>query len=149
MSMLIPSVWTTARCKRLTELWNTVPEIGTAQIAKLMGMSKNAVVGKAHRLGLSKRKNPIMHLSEEELRARIKSGMKKHFADKRAREQESKPTDPPPRPVIMPLVKERLPHTFSARWEYMSASVNWAAHNLDIAMVGHRTGTPAPSGQRV
>ncbi|WP_341893767.1 GcrA family cell cycle regulator [Ferrovibrio terrae] len=51
------SPWTDEKIKALTQHWNagtSISVIGTA-----MGMSRNAVVGKAHRLGLPRRADPI------------------------------------------------------------------------------------------
>ena len=50
--------WTADRVKRLKELWNR--GLSASQIAKeLGGTTRNAVIGKAHRLGLSSRPSPI------------------------------------------------------------------------------------------
>jgi len=52
--------WTEERVARLRELWTqgkTASEIGTA----LGGISRNAVIGKVHRLKLSGRPSPIRH----------------------------------------------------------------------------------------
>ena len=49
--------WTQQRVAKLTSLWHK--GWTTSDIAEKMGIGKNAVIGKAHRLGLSKRPNPI------------------------------------------------------------------------------------------
>lgn len=52
------SAWTDTRLLILEELWaagHSTPEIG-----RRMGISKNAVVGKAHRLGLPPHPSPII-----------------------------------------------------------------------------------------
>ncbi len=49
--------WTEETIARLRELW--AEEHSTAEIARRMGISKNAVVGKAHRLNLDGRPSPI------------------------------------------------------------------------------------------
>lgn len=52
--------WTEERVSKLRELWTqgkTASEIGTA----LGGISRNAVIGKVHRLKLSGRPSPIRH----------------------------------------------------------------------------------------
>ena len=51
------AAWTPADIARLTELWATGQT--SAAIAAAMGRSKNAVLGKAHRLKLASRPNPI------------------------------------------------------------------------------------------
>ena len=49
--------WTTEAIDRLRALW--AEGLSTAEIGRRMGISKNAVVGKAHRLQLSARPSPI------------------------------------------------------------------------------------------
>ncbi len=49
--------WTDAKIARLTQLW--AEGLATAEIARRLNLSKNAVVGKAHRLRLSERPSPI------------------------------------------------------------------------------------------
>lgn len=49
--------WTPELIATLESLWNA--GLTTTEIGRRMGMSKNAVIGKAHRLGLSGRPSPI------------------------------------------------------------------------------------------
>lgn len=49
--------WTSDRIEELTRLWNTGHS--ASMIGKKLGVSKNAVVGKAHRLNLPARPSPI------------------------------------------------------------------------------------------
>ena len=49
--------WTPERIEELEILWET--GMPTKQIAKKMGTTKNAIIGKANRLGLSRRPSPI------------------------------------------------------------------------------------------
>ena len=49
--------WTEDTILRLRELWSE--GLSTAEIGRRLGMSKNAVVGKAHRLDLPSRPSPI------------------------------------------------------------------------------------------
>jgi len=51
------TTWTPERVEEVTRLWNE--GLTTAEIGKRLGVSKNAVVGKAHRLELSARPSPI------------------------------------------------------------------------------------------
>lgn len=51
------SVWTPERIAEVTRLWGE--GVTTAEIGELVGVTKNAVVGKAHRLGLPPRPSPI------------------------------------------------------------------------------------------
>jgi GcrA cell cycle regulator len=49
--------WTAEAIERLKALW--AEGLSTAEIGRRMGISKNAVVGKAHRLNLPARPSPI------------------------------------------------------------------------------------------
>lgn len=49
--------WTDERVAELARLWEQ--GLTTADIGKILGVSKNAVVGKAHRIGLAGRPSPI------------------------------------------------------------------------------------------
>lgn len=53
----MPVVWTDDRIAKLKKLW--AEGLTTGEIGKRLGVSKNAVVGKAHRLGLKSRPSPI------------------------------------------------------------------------------------------
>jgi GcrA cell cycle regulator len=55
--------WTAERTEKLEALWNE--GIPASQIGRELGVSKNAVVGKAHRLKLPKRQSPIPSKSRE------------------------------------------------------------------------------------
>jgi GcrA cell cycle regulator len=57
MSNQRPNVWTDERVETLRKLW--ADGLTTGEIGKRLGVSKNAVVGKAHRLGLKSRPSPI------------------------------------------------------------------------------------------
>ncbi len=49
--------WTLERIVELERMW--AAGVSTAKIGRLLDVSKNAVVGKAHRLGLAGRPSPI------------------------------------------------------------------------------------------
>ena len=49
--------WTPLRISALIALWNE--GLSTSEIGNRLGVTKNAVVGKVHRLGLPKRNSPI------------------------------------------------------------------------------------------
>ena len=52
-----PTHWTPIKTSALIALWNE--GIATIEIGKRLGVSKNAVVGRVHRLGLPKRPSPL------------------------------------------------------------------------------------------
>lgn len=54
--------WTDEQVEELRRLWDK--GLTTGEIGKTLGVSKNAVVGKAHRLGLNGRPSPIRRNEE-------------------------------------------------------------------------------------
>ncbi len=61
--------WTQERITELTRFWND--GLSTAEIGKLLGITKNAVVGKAHRLRLASRPSPIRRMAVRPLTPRV------------------------------------------------------------------------------
>ncbi len=55
--------WTDEQVEELKHLWEK--GLTTGEIGKILGVSKNAVVGKAHRLGLNSRPSPIRRNDED------------------------------------------------------------------------------------
>lgn len=57
------SPWTPALKCQLAALWmQAEPKLSTAEIGRAMGISKNAVVGMAHRMNLPPRQSPIIRV---------------------------------------------------------------------------------------
>ena len=63
--------WNDDNVLRLKELWDQ--GLPTAQIGKLLGFTKNAVVGKAHRIGLERRPSPIRRTAVKPDRKKARS----------------------------------------------------------------------------
>ena len=63
--------WNDTNVARLKELWDQ--GLPTAQIGKLLGFTKNAVVGKAHRIGLERRPSPIRRTAVKPDRKKARS----------------------------------------------------------------------------
>ncbi|MBL6946249.1 MAG: global cell cycle regulator GcrA-like protein [Rhodospirillales bacterium] len=55
--------WTEKQVAELIRLWNE--GLPTSEIGRQLGTTKNAVVGKAHRMGLTKRQSPIRKKPDE------------------------------------------------------------------------------------
>ena len=56
---MVGTVWHTDETReRIRELWSQVPKLTATMIGEQMGLSKNAVIGLVHRLGLPSRPNP-------------------------------------------------------------------------------------------
>lgn len=96
--------WTPERIGELEKLW--AEGLSTAEIGRQLGVSKNAVVGKAHRLGLPGRQSPI----DAKRRAAKKAAAKPRTAPvarkpaptrpqaRRPEPQQAAASAPPPRP---------------------------------------------------
>ena len=63
--------WDDENVAKLRELWDQ--GLPTAQIGKLLGFTKNAVVGKAHRIGLERRPSPIRRTAVKPDRKKARS----------------------------------------------------------------------------
>ena len=63
--------WNDDNVARLKDLWDQ--GLPTAQIGKLLGFTKNAVVGKAHRIGLERRPSPIRRTAVKPDRKKARS----------------------------------------------------------------------------
>ncbi len=63
--------WNDENVTKLRELWDQ--GLPTAQIGKLLGFTKNAVVGKAHRIGLERRPSPIRRTAVKPDRKKARS----------------------------------------------------------------------------
>ena len=63
--------WNENNVAKLRELWDQ--GLPTAQIGKLLGFTKNAVVGKAHRIGLERRPSPIRRTAVKPDRKKARS----------------------------------------------------------------------------
>lgn len=61
--------WTDEQVEELKRLWDK--GLTTGEIGKTLGVSKNAVVGKAHRLGLNSRPSPIRRGDDENTAADV------------------------------------------------------------------------------
>jgi GcrA cell cycle regulator len=60
----IPQTWTAERVAELSRLWSE--GVSSAEVGRQLGLTKNAVVGKAHRMALPPRDNPVKHRREPE-----------------------------------------------------------------------------------
>ena len=82
--------WNDENVTRLKDLWDQ--GLPTAQIGKLLGFTKNAVVGKAHRIGLERRPSPIRRIAIKPDRKKARSPMmpKLNFENSHNEEIENK-----------------------------------------------------------
>ncbi len=80
--------WTDEIVKELKALWEK--GYTTVEIGKKLGVSKNAVVGKAHRLGLDARPSPIKKSEENENKDIEKKKTVKPVKTKENKEKEDK-----------------------------------------------------------
>ena len=93
--------WDDNNVSKLRELWDQ--GLPTAQIGKLLGFTKNAVVGKAHRIGLERRPSPIRRTAVKPDRKKARSPImpKLNFEVKKDEVKET----PVPQQTFQPLVK--------------------------------------------
>ena len=79
--------WNEDNVSRLKELWDQ--GLPTAQIGKLLDFTKNAVVGKAHRIGLERRPSPIRRTAAKPDRKKARSPVmpKLNFESKNLKEK--------------------------------------------------------------
>ena len=61
------NVWTDERLEELKKLW--AQGMSISQIGEALGVSRNAIAGKAHRMGLPKRPSPISRPKAEKPKA--------------------------------------------------------------------------------
>ncbi len=80
--------WDNNNVSRLRDLWDQ--GLPTAQIGKLLGFTKNAVVGKAHRIGLERRPSPIRRTAIKPDRKKARSPVtpKLNFENKSIEQKE-------------------------------------------------------------
>ena len=57
------NAWTEERLAQLRKLWDE--GLSISQIGEALGVSRNAIAGKAHRMGLPKRPSPISKTAKE------------------------------------------------------------------------------------
>ncbi len=95
--------WDENNVTKLRELWDQ--GLPTAQIGKLLGFTKNAVVGKAHRIGLERRPSPIRRTAVKPDRKKARSPVmpKLNFEKKEELVSEQKENS-----VFQPVVKNLL-----------------------------------------
>jgi len=85
--------WTDERIALLKKMWKEGKS--AADIAKTLakGVTRNAVIGKAHRMGLSNRPSPIKKSEKDEAPVAVKATVKKEAAPKKEapRKEAAKP----------------------------------------------------------
>ena len=63
--MTIKNIWDSPKLKELEDLWKQGHPI--SKIGEMLGVSRNSIAGKAHRMGLPKRTSPISSSKKEKL----------------------------------------------------------------------------------
>ena len=92
--------WDDNNVAKLRDLWDQ--GLPTAQIGKLLGFTKNAVVGKAHRIGLERRPSPIRRTAVKPDRKKARSPVMPKLNFESAKEPEIVSKEPA---VFQPAVK--------------------------------------------
>ena len=96
--------WDNDNVSRLRELWDQ--GLPTSQIGKLLGFTKNAVVGKAHRIGLERRPSPIRRTAVKPDRKKARSPVMPKLNFENVKEETTNITKP--NTSFKPLVKNIL-----------------------------------------
>lgn len=101
--------WTSERIYLLTKWWGD--GLATVEIGSRLGMSKNAVIGKAHRIGLE---THVRSVQSENFKAKTKKRPRPSLGPKRRYEFRSRravaPYAPKPTPApAIPVVQEEEP----------------------------------------
>ncbi|MGN6590860.1 MAG: GcrA family cell cycle regulator [Sphingomicrobium sp.] len=101
--------WTEERIERLKKMWH---EGATAsQIAdELGGVSRNAVIGKAHRLGLEQRPSPVKPGEEKEVKKAAPVAAAPKSAPKPDHPKAAAPAPAPASPAAAPTAAPHRPH---------------------------------------
>ena len=115
--------WTPELIKELKKLWKK--GLTTGEIGRSIGMSKNAVVGKAHRLGLESRPSPIKReevIPQKEKGIRVPKKEPKTIAPKVV----APPKMVEPAPEVKPVKKARPGKTGGVKLvDLKPASCRW------------------------
>lgn len=93
--------WSPDRIKLLTDLWNE--GLATGEIGRRLGFTKNAVIGKAHRLGLAKRQSPIQRTAPAPVPAKRPQREAPPPRGKPAAQVKAEAPAPKPQPVEVPI----------------------------------------------
>lgn len=126
------SVWTEQRLARLRQMWGAGVTASNIALALGGGLSRNAVVGKAHRMGLAGRPSPIKrHGAPTGRQRQTRETIKRHWdanlkVAAAAREQNRRQKDagtvaqtpkapPPPSPVYHRALAKQV-HGRSCAW---------------------------------
>ena len=91
--------WTEGTTQQLRELWHAVPTLSAGEIGRRMGFSKNAIIGKAHRLDLTARPSLIVRRLTDEQRA-ARESKEPRIAPLRTLPPLPSQVEPPPRQVF-------------------------------------------------
>jgi len=129
-----PGTWTDERIEQLKQLWEQ--GLSASAIGRALGVTKNAVVGKAHRLKLSSRPSPI--------RKGAKPPVKRATVLAR-------PTMAPPASSYAGLTPTEKPSskTSAAPLRATAPQVQGTPDSISAPAVAKRIGQPRGDGQRV
>lgn len=122
--------WSPDRVTLLTRLWNE--RLTVTEIAAKMEISRNQVIGKAHRIHLPSRPNPIKRLRPETIAARLAEREAKATARAGRKRVRRKTTTPPPATSAAPM-----PHDAESRKAaYLAAGTNGKACSWPLGHPG-------------
>ena len=111
--------WTEERIERLKKMWHDGAT--ASQIAdELGGVSRNAVIGKAHRLGLEQRPSPVKPGEEKEAKKPAAAAAAKPAAPRPETAKSAAAPDAPADAAPAPAPHRPAPHRPGAEMQYRS-----------------------------
>lgn len=135
--------WTDERIQELSRLWQA--GLSASEIGKRLGISKNAVVGKAHRLNLPSRPSPIKQAPAQ--KGTPASGRKARAApETRAASQSRAETRPKDKADKAEKPGDARVHAVKPASRQSGATVKTAMPQRQPKQAGHRGGCLWPIG---
>lgn len=111
--------WTKANVARLTSMW--ADGYPASSMASALGTTRNAIIGKANRIGLPPRKEPVNPLAAKRGAVPAVNADRARRAAKKSRAVAAPPLVPvdPPVAVLAPAPSGRTPVTFLAAGDFV------------------------------
>lgn len=127
----MPGEWTDAEIKTLTEMWDD--GLAASAISKVMGKTRNAIIGKFHRLGLYRRTKELLKADGRAKTVKPKKPKTEKPAKRWAKPRPPAAWTPKPTEIVMPEVSKRV-SLLHVREGQCRAIVDYTDKKLDQAI---------------